>query len=99
MKLQFAEAAEQDLIRAFYFYEGQAEGVGQYFLDCLNSDIDSLLLYAGIHPKRFEQFHWMLSKRFPFSIYYTLDGDVVVVHAILDCRQYPKHMEERLGSL
>lgn len=54
MKLQFAEAAEQDLIRTFYFYEGQAEGVGQYFLDCLNSDIDSLLLYAGIHPKRFE---------------------------------------------
>ena len=42
MKLRILEPAEQDLIRAFYFYEGQEEGVGQYFLDCLSSDIDCL---------------------------------------------------------
>jgi hypothetical protein len=37
MKLQILEPAEQDLIRGFYFYEGQQQGVGHYFLDSLYS--------------------------------------------------------------
>ena len=98
MKLRILEPAEQDLIRAFYFYEGQEEGVGQYFLDCLSSDIDSLLLYAGIHQKKFEVFYWLLSKRFPFAVYYTIECYVVLVHAVLDCRQDPIGIEDRLSG-
>ena len=98
MKLRILEPAEQDLIRAFYFYEGQEEGVGQYFLDCLSSDIDSLLLYAWIHQKKFEVFYWLLSKRFPFAVYYTIEGYVVLVHAVLDCRQDPIGIEDRLSG-
>lgn len=52
----------------FSFYEAQASGAGQYFLDSLYSDIDSLALYAGIHRKKSKDFHWMLSKRFPYDI-------------------------------
>nr|VFJ91544.1 MAG: hypothetical protein BECKLFY1418B_GA0070995_102620 [Candidatus Kentron sp. LFY] len=33
----------------FRFYERQAEGLGDYFLDSLWSDIHSLRLYGGIH--------------------------------------------------
>ena len=40
----------------------------------------------------------MLSKRFPFAIYYTLTGDLVSVHAILDCRQDPGRIEDRLNQ-
>lgn len=97
MKLQILEPAEQDLIRGFYFYEGQQSGVGHYFLDCLYSDIDSLQLYAGIHKKQFDHFYWMLSKRFPFAVYYTIEGEQVIIQAILDCRQDPKEIEERLS--
>ena len=49
MKIEILEEAEQDLIEGFQFYEGRETGVGSYFLDCLFSDIDSLLLFAGIH--------------------------------------------------
>ena len=97
MKLKILEPAEQDLIRGFYFYEGQQEGVGRYFLDCLYSDIDSLQLYAGSHRKQFDRFHWMLSKRFPFAVYYTIEGELVIIQAILDCRQDPKGIQTRLG--
>jgi hypothetical protein len=55
----------------------------------LFSDIDSLVLYAGIHRKQFG-YHRLLSKRFPFAIYYQLEADgVVVVFRVLDCRQDP----------
>ena len=54
------------------FYEQQAEGVGEYFLDTLFSDIDSLVISGGIHPIHFGKYHRLLSKRFPFAVYYPL---------------------------
>jgi len=96
VRIRIFDTAKLDLTDGFEFYEVQASGVGQYFLDALYSDIDSLRLYAGIHPKKSEVFHWMLSKRFPYAIYYTVADDLVSVHAVLDCRQDPLRIEERL---
>ncbi len=89
MKVRILTSARNDLADGRDFYERQAEGVGDYFLDSLFSDIDSLALYAGVHRQVFG-FHRMLSKRFPWAIYYRLDGvDAVVVYRVLDCRQDP----------
>lgn len=33
------------------FSEKQGEGLGEYFFNSLFSDIDSLLIYAGIRPQ------------------------------------------------
>ena len=49
MKIEILDEARQDLIEGFQFYESRETGVGSYFLDCLFSDIDSPLLFAGIH--------------------------------------------------
>ena len=38
----------------------------------------------------------MLSKRFPYAIYYKVEEDEVIVYAILDCRQDPKKIEKKL---
>ena len=46
MKIQILDEAEQDLIDGSSFYEMQEHGLGDYFLDSLFSDIDSLHLYA-----------------------------------------------------
>ncbi len=95
MKVLILNEAEQDLIDGFRFYETQSAGLGDYFLDSLFSDIDSLHLYAGIHAKHFG-YHRMLSKRFPFAIYYRAEKNVVKVHAILDCRRDPSRTGDRL---
>ncbi|MEW6302239.1 MAG: hypothetical protein AB1705_02135 [Verrucomicrobiota bacterium] len=42
MKLVILEEAEQDLIEGYCFYEEQAEELGDYFLDSLFADIESL---------------------------------------------------------
>lgn len=96
MKLRILESAKQDLIGGYEFYEDQGEGIGGYFLDCLKADITSLRLYAGLHRKQFGEFYWMLSKRFPYAVYYTIEDDIVLVRAVLDCRQNPLHVEARL---
>jgi hypothetical protein len=68
MRLRIARSAEADLLDGHAFYESQQQGIGSYFLDSLYADIDSLLLYAGIHPKPYGHLHRMLAKRFPFAI-------------------------------
>jgi len=95
MKVQLLDEAELDLVDGFRFYEAQQAGLGDYFLDSLFSDIDSLQLFAGIH-RRHLGFYRLLSKRFPFAIYYRIAGKVVNVHAVMDCRQNPERIRERL---
>lgn len=98
MKVSISTGAEQDLLNGFEFYEVQQENLGWYFLDSLYSDIDSLELFAGIHPKRFGGLYWTTSKRFPFSIYYRLTDDTATVVAVLDSRQNPVKTRTRLTS-
>lgn len=49
MRIEILDDGQEDLIEGFRFYEKREIGVGSYFLDCLFSDIDSLVLFAGIH--------------------------------------------------
>jgi hypothetical protein len=97
MKLQILASAFNDLADGWDFYERQGEGLGNYFLDSLFSDIDSLALYAGIHRKVFG-FHRLLSKRFPCGIYYQFNGNRVMVYRVLDLRQNPHKIRAALKS-
>ena len=73
-----------------------SKGLGSYFIDTLFSDIDSLQLYGGVHQKHFG-YHRMLSKRFPFAIYYKVEEDTVILYAVLDCRQNPDTIKKKLN--
>lgn len=99
MIIKLLSAALEDLSDGRLFYEKQGEGLGEYFFDSLFSDIDSLMLYGGIHPKVFG-YHRMLSKRFPYAIYYKLEeGQVVVVWRVLDLRRDPRKIRQSLKSM
>ena len=49
MRIEILDEAEADLIEGYHFYKAQDAGLGSYFLDSLFSDIDSLLIHAGMH--------------------------------------------------
>lgn len=96
MKILILESASRDLTDGYWFYEKQSEGLGSYFLDSIFSDIDSLRIYAGIHPVSFKKYNRMLTARFPFSIFYNVIDDTVYIYAILDCRRDPSWIRERI---
>jgi hypothetical protein len=93
---QAVSSALEDLYDGRLFYEKQGEGLGEYFYNSLFSDIDSLTLHAGIHPKFFGYYR-MLSKRFPYASYYKIEeGSLVVVWRVLDLRRNPKKIRQAL---
>ncbi len=95
MKVVVLEEALADLADGYRFYERQSEGLGMYFLDSLWSDIGSLGFFAGIHPV-YLGYSRMLSRRFPFAIYYRVESGQARVRAVLDCRRNPAWTRDRL---
>lgn len=95
MKIVILPSARDDLARGVAFYESQGKGLGEYFRESLISDVESLERSAGIHQRVFG-FHRLLSKRFPYAIYYLNDEDAVFVRAILDCRRNPMALRRKL---
>ena len=76
MRIEILDGAKGDFRDGAWFYEKQSKGVGRYFFDSLMADIESLHLYAGVHAKQYGYYR-MLARRFPFAIYYRIEGEVV----------------------
>lgn len=97
MRIKVHRSAKVDQLDARLFYENQQEGLGDYFTSSLESDIESLKVYAGIH-RQHRGFYKALSQRFPYSIYYRIVNGVVRIYAVLDNRANPDDNDNRLDA-
>jgi plasmid stabilization system protein ParE len=84
-----------DLDEGRTFYDRREPGVGDYFWDSLFTDIESLMIYAGIHSE-VHGLYRMLAKRFPYAIYYEIADGVVYVVAVLPMRRDPAWIRMKL---
>lgn len=96
MNIFISDDAEQDIAEGYFYYEKQAIGLGDYFRNCILSDIDSLVFFAGIHEVEYG-YHRLLAKTFPFLIYYRIVKEDVTVIAVLDGRSDPTRVRARLS--
>ncbi len=101
MRVEILSPARSDLRDGRSFYE-QLGGayLGSYFFDTVFSEIDSLAIYAGLHPKRYG-FYWTMTRHFPYSIYYDISNGVARVYAVIDNRRDPNwiygHLQNARG--
>ena len=98
MPVKILESAHNDIVDGWFFYDRQQHGLGDYFSDTIYSEIESLTLYAGIHPRR-NGFFRALVKRFPYAIYYDIEDGEANVYAILDMRRDPDWIIAHLETL
>jgi len=94
MRLVYTDVASEDIEMAFHWYEGQQKGLGSLFLDSLEQGIASIIEFPETPPVTHRQFHRKLIKKFPYSIFYTLEADEIIVHAVFDNRQDPQKKPE-----
>ncbi len=96
-RIQILSDAENDLYEGREFYDKQGDAIGDYFWDSLLSDIESLVIFAGVHRKEFG-YHRMLSKRFPYAIYYYVNEYVASVVAVLPIRRNPVWIKAKMDG-
>jgi hypothetical protein len=98
VKIEILTHAKEDLFDGYLFYERQETGIGEYFLNSISSDIESLLLYHGYH-RQFFGFHRLVARVFPFFIYYRVAGDTIWIDAVVDQRRNPSSIKRLLRRL
>ena len=98
IKVQISDDALADLNDGHWFYEAQEAGLGDYFTSCLRADIERLKVSAGIHPIVYRDYHRMLSRIFPYGVFYTLDAACAVVWAVIDLRRDPDWIRDHLSK-
>lgn len=98
MNLKILPSAQIDLLEGYDFYEEQDFGVGEYFLESIERDFARVVRHAGVHRKT-GRFHTARAWRFPYSIYYTLISEDLIVWAVVDDRRDPRWLAKKLSNL
>lgn len=95
--INITDSAQDDLLAGFWFYQQQQLGLGAYFIDSLIADIDSLIVYAGVH-QQINHVYRSLGSRFPYAVYYLLKEETATVIAVLDTRRDPVWLRSKVAS-
>jgi plasmid stabilization system protein ParE len=89
MNLRYTDRAKDDLELAFAWYERQRRGLGFEFLDCVENSVKLILENPEMYNVYYSDFRGSVIRRFPFTVFYTLEESEVVVHSVFDSRQSP----------
>lgn len=95
-RIEAAPAVEADVEAAFDWYELEERGLGQDFLEQLRSAYDRILdnplgyqaLRSGIRRG--------LTRRFPYAVYFSIEGEIIVIVAVLHTARDPAEWQRRI---
>ena len=95
MRLVVRPAAANDLASAYRWYEQRQTGLGEDLLQAAQALMDQILLLPRAYPVVHRDTRRALIQRFPYGIFYRLDGDAVIVVAVYHLRRNPRLWQQR----
>ncbi|MEK6646795.1 MAG: type II toxin-antitoxin system RelE/ParE family toxin [Candidatus Firestonebacteria bacterium] len=94
--IYFLDPAEEEMLNAAIFYEAQAHNLGKDFLRIIEITLHDI----SKNPLRWSIVNYgirrRLIKRFPYSILYKLNGNHIIIVAIMHLHRRPNYWIERL---
>lgn len=90
MIIRYTERALTEIDLGILWYEEQKRGLGSDFLDCVEVAVQNISLNPQIYQKRYSNFRGCPIRRFPFSIFYTIEDVEIIIHSVFDNRQNPQ---------
>jgi plasmid stabilization system protein ParE len=85
--------AEADLLRAARWYEMQRRSLGDRFLNEIKLSLGVLETSPEHHPIYYRGFRRLLTRRFPYKLFYRIEGnDVIVVRVLHAKRDHRLHL-------
>ena len=79
--------AEADLREAWLWYESQRTGLGDELLTEIQAAIRRLESDPENRPSYYRDFRRLLTRRFPYKLFYRMEGDRVIVFRILHAKR------------
>ena len=93
---RFLAPAEEEMTEASVFYDAASNGLGNDFLDDVQHAIDGLCEYPQAGEAITPSLRRMLLHRFPFSVIYSIETDVILIIAIAHHGRRPGYWQSRV---
>jgi len=91
----FRPAAAADVEDAYHWYEIQRSGLGDEFLAAVATVVESLAAYPERFAVVYRQTRRANLRRFPYSLFYRIIDDQVIVVACMHGRRHPRRWQSR----
>jgi len=95
MKLKILELASFEIEDAKQYYNLQQDKLGDRFKKDVQKSIDNIVLSPKLYPQAKNSMRRCLLHRFPYSIFYDIDDDTVVILSIAHQRREPYYRSKR----
>lgn len=95
-KLIFHPDVQYDIKESYDWYEDKVIGLGDDFMNELESAIEAVTALPDTWPNFLKGFRRFLLKRFPFSLIYRANEDRVYVVAIMHNSRKPGYWVDRI---
>jgi plasmid stabilization system protein ParE len=89
MKLEFSQLAFAELEDARAYYNLQQEKLGEQFKEHIKQSIDNIIRFPLLYPKVTDELHRVVVHKFPYSIFYTLIDETIVIVSIAHQHRKP----------
>jgi toxin ParE1/3/4 len=95
MEVVLLLSAERDLQEAYNWVEEHRRGREQFFLQDVELRLQKFRLIGRLYRDRYRR---LLIPTYPFGIFYVVESNRIVVHAVPDLRQDPEKIRERFSE-
>lgn len=95
-RLEATPGADLDVEAAFDWYEGEEPGLGFAFLDELRIAYQRILDHPLGYQDLRSGIRRALTRRFPYGVYFSIEGETIVIVAILSTARDPAEWQRRI---
>ena len=96
LPIVFRLGARAEFDEAFDWYEQQQAGLGLDFLDCVADVLARIESMPKSYEMVFEDVRRAIVRRFPYSIFYRIETNQIVVLAVFHSKRDPKTWQSRV---
>jgi len=94
--LRFLPEVEDDAFAGYAWYEEKSAGLGDEFLRVFYACAGQIPRNPLLYPKVYRGFRRRLLRRFPYAIYFIVEGDEAVVFGLFHCARAPRAVRGEL---
>lgn len=92
----FQPRARREVRAAFHWYESKRAGLGSEFLRALDAAIEDVRRMPGKHQLVAKRTRKVLVRRFPYFIFYALEGQCILVTAVFHTSRDSRSWSDRV---
>ena len=94
--LRFLPEIEGDLLNGYKWYETKSAGLGDELLRIFYAYANGISRDPLRFPKVYGEFRRRLLRRFPYAIYFRIEGSQIVVFGLFHCARNPRAIKMKI---